>query len=142
MTIFRLNFLHDGFQIIEAKEYLLDCFYMMAKNTAAGLFKRLNIFLIYYFVLGFYLFPFVSLFIFILDQLTVKRSEMWFWVIFLVSLAPCGLTGLVLSAIGLYKSFRRKSNINKIIGFAGVFLGIAGITGGVLGFMLLYMVLK
>lgn len=112
------------------------------KNATVSLFKRLNIFGIYYFVLLFYLFPFVSLLIFILDQLTFNKTEMWFWVIFLVSLAPCGLTGIVLSAVGLYKSFKRKSNINKIIGFAGLFLGIGGIAAGVLGFMLLYAVLQ
>ena len=105
-------------------------------------YKRLNIFKLYYFVSFFYFLPFLSLFIFIIDQLTINKTEMMFWVIFLVSLAPCGIIGILLSVWGLVKSFKKRSKVNKIIGFAGLFLGLAGIVAGILGIMLIYVVVN
>ncbi|MCW3074758.1 MAG: hypothetical protein JWP69_1827 [Flaviaesturariibacter sp.] len=67
---------------------------------------------------------------------------MMFWMIFLVALAPCGIIGILLSIWGLVKSFKKKSKVNKIIGFAGLFLGLAGIIAGILGIMLIYVVVS
>lgn len=66
---------------------------------------------------------------------------MHFWVIFLFSIIPCGLLGLLLVVTGLIKSIRAKHRINIIIGCIGTFASIVVIIGGITGMMLLYVVL-
>ena len=66
---------------------------------------------------------------------------MLFWVIFLLSLIPCGLIGFTLTLIGFIKSIKRNNTPNKIIGGIGTTLGLVFIIGGVLGIMLLYIVI-
>lgn len=105
-------------------------------------FKRLNILSLYYFALFIYAFPFISLFLFFIDQVTFNKTEMIFWLIFLLALAPCGLIGILLCSWALVKSFKRKSRINKIIGTVGLLLGIGGIIAGILGVLLIYAVVK
>jgi len=104
--------------------------------------KRLNIFNLYYFALFIYAFPFISLFLFFIDQITFNKTEMWFWLIFLLALAPCGLTGILLCTWGLVKAFKRKSRINKVIGAVGLLLGLGGIVAGILSIMLIYVVVS
>jgi hypothetical protein len=38
---------------------------------------------------------------------------MIFWVLFLISLLPCGLIGIILSAIGFRKSSKNQNQYNK-----------------------------
>lgn len=105
-------------------------------------YKLLNIFNIYYFALFIYAFPFISLFLFFIDQVTINKTEMFFWLLFLLALAPCGLLGILLCSWGLVKSYKRKSKINKIIGSLGLLLGLGGIVAGILGIMLIYVVVN
>ena len=65
---------------------------------------------------------------------------MIFWILFLVSLLPCGLTGTILSLIGLKKSFKNNNKLNKIIGIIGTLVGFKLLIGGILGLMLIYIV--
>jgi len=87
-----------------------------------------------------YALPIVSLILFVIDQLTFNKTEMLFWVLFLLGMIPCGLLGFVLSLIGLIKSLKKQVLLNKVIGFVGIAGGFLAIIGGVLGFMLLYVV--
>lgn len=105
-------------------------------------YKRLNIFNLYHFALFIYAFPFISLCLFFIDQMTVNKTEILFWLIFLLSLAPCGIIGILLCSWGLVKAFRRKSRINKVIGTVGLLLGLGGIIAGILGIMLIYVVVS
>ena len=102
--------------------------------------ERSRIFNLYFIVGVSYCFPFISLAVFLLDQATTQKTEMLFWVIFLVSPIPCGLIGLVLCIFALVKAFRKQSKINKIVGFIGVFLGLCSVIGGILGILLIIFV--
>ena len=84
--------------------------------------------------------PLTFLGIFIIDQMTINKTEMIFWVFFLISLLPCGLTGIVLSSIGLTKSLKNKNQFNKVIGIVGILGGLTFSFGGVLGLMLILLV--
>ena len=53
---------------------------------------------------------------------------------------PCSIVGLLLSIFGLVKSFRIKSRTNKVIGTLGLILGFGGISAGLLGIGLIYVV--
>jgi len=103
-------------------------------------FKRLGILKIYFFAICIYLLPLLSLGIFIVDQMTVNKTEMVFWVLFLVGMVPCGLIGLTLSIIGLIRSFKKENKLNKILGLLGTLGGLICLAGGILGFMLIYVV--
>lgn len=95
---------------------------------------------IYYFVFGFYAISPVFLILFLLDIFTAKESNMLFWVISLVSLLPCCLIGFVLSVIGLRISLKRKVRININVGIVATVLGAIGLSVGVLGWLLFYVV--
>jgi hypothetical protein len=101
----------------------------------------MKVYKIYFFALIVYVLPIISLGIFIIDQMTINKTEMIFWVLFLISLFPCGFTGTVLSSIGLKKSFKNKDQINKVIGIIGVLGGLFFLMGGILGLMLIYIVI-
>jgi hypothetical protein len=105
-------------------------------------YKGLNIFNLYYFVLFIYVFPFISLFLFFIDQITFNKTEMLFWLIFLLALAPCGFIGVFLCSWGLVKSVKKKSRINKVIGTVGLLLGLGGMVAGILGVLLIYVVVS
>jgi hypothetical protein len=104
--------------------------------------KQRKVIRLYYFALSFYVLPFIFLTVFVIDQLTFDATEMYFWVIFLISLAPCGLLGVSLCTWGLVKAFKRKSQLNKVLGFFGLAIGLGGICAGVLGFLLIYVVVQ
>ena len=116
------------------KENMLSVFYSR--------YKRWNIFSQYSFALFAYAFPFVSLFLFFVDQASFNLTGMFLWVIFLLSLGPCGLIGLLLCSWGLFKAYSKNSRINKTVGFWGIFLGIGGIVGGILTLMLIYVIVN
>jgi hypothetical protein len=105
-------------------------------------FKELGILKIYYFAIFFYALPFISVAIFILDQLTMNKTDMWFWVIFLVGLIPCGVIGLILSAIGLFRSIKNGGKLNRFIGFVGTAAGVLCFIGGLFGIALIYLVVQ
>ena len=105
-------------------------------------FKELNILKVYYFAAIAYLLPFISFFIFIVDQLTVNKTDMIFWVIFLVALMPCAVIGVLLCIVGLLKSFKQKSKLNKIVGAIGLVVGLGGIAAGILSLLLIYVVVS
>ncbi len=102
--------------------------------------KGIEIYNLFFIVLIFYALPLVFLEIFIIDQLSNNCSDVTFWLLFLLGMAPCGIIGLVLSIIGLRKSLRKKSLLNKNIGILGLIFGVIYICGGILGLMLIYIV--
>lgn len=85
-----------------------------------------------------YLLPLVFFGILIIDR---TRIDALFWALFLVSLLPCSLVGIVLTAIGLAKSVKNKNQFNKMVGLSGMFWGFLLLCGGVLAWALLYVVL-
>ena len=67
---------------------------------------------------------------------------MWFWVIFLISPVPCGLIGIIISALTLKKSYKIRSRINKSIGFTFLLVGVGGVCAGSIGLALIYLVVN
>lgn len=104
------------------------------------LLDKKKMYTIYFFAIFVYSLPLFSLGIFAIDLLTANTTEMFFWVLFLVGMAPCGVVGIVLSAIGLWKSIKQKNLINKNIGVIGIVGGLLFLGGGFLGLMLVYLV--
>jgi hypothetical protein len=96
---------------------------------------------LYYFAFAFYAIAPICLLIFIVDMLTVKKTEMLFWALFLFSLLPSMLIGFVLSLIGWILSSKQKKKSNITIGMIATLLGGAGIIAGLLGWGLLYVVI-
>lgn len=96
---------------------------------------------IYVFAVVVYALPFLCLAIFILDQLTVQKTDAYFWVFFLVGLLPCGFVGMLLSIIGLVKS-RKKAvhRMNLLLGIIGTGVGVLWLLGGAFGLALIYLV--
>lgn len=118
---------------------------MVKDNNNMSLFSKFRVFGIYkrnYFAFAIYLLPFVSLLLFLIDQLTIQKTAMVFWVAFLVGLAPCAIIGLILFIWILISAFKNKSRINKIAGFIGLFLGICGVAAGILGLLFIYAVIN
>lgn len=109
-------------------------------NNIKGILNKDEIYKIYFFATFVYVLPLISLGIFILDQLTVNKTEMIFWLLFLVGMLPCGLLGIVLSTIGFRKSIKNKNLFNKSIGIIGIVGGLIFLGGGLLGLMLIYVV--
>ena len=101
----------------------------------------MKIYKIYFFALVMYLLPPISLGIFIIDQMTIHKTEAMFWALFLISLLPCGLIGIALSSIGLIKSSKNKNQFNRNIGIIGMVVGGIFLFGGILALGLLYVVL-
>ena len=89
----------------------------------------------YYFALFFYALPYISLLVFIINQLTV-HGDMTFWVIFLVTLVPTGIIGLILSIWASIKSWKPQSRRNKYLGVALLLFGLGDIIIGILGLLL------
>jgi len=109
-------------------------------STLMEKFKQLGILNVYFIALFFYAVPFLSLGLFIVDQLFFQKTAMFFWLIFLVGLIPCGLIGFLLAIVGFVKSYKNENKLNKIIGIIGMVGGILCIIGGILGIMLIFVV--
>lgn len=110
-----------------------------------SLIRKYRLFNIYkrnYFAFAIYSLPFVCLLLFLVDQLTFHKTDMIFWVAFLMSLAPCAILGLLIFIWILISAFKNNSLINKIVGFIGLFLGICGVVAGILGVLLIYAVVN
>lgn len=103
-------------------------------------YKKIGIRKEYVFAVLIYFLPLISLGIFLLDQITIKSTDMVFWVLFLIGMIPCGIIGLTLSIIGLVKSLKKDNQLNKVIGVIGTVSGIICLLGGILGMMLIYIV--
>lgn len=103
--------------------------------------KNLGILKIYYIALGISILPFLSFVLFLIDQFTFQKTEMLFWILFLVGMVPCGLIVLILSIIGLIKSLKNNHKLNIIIGCFGLLGGIINLVGGLIGLMLIYAVI-
>lgn len=93
-------------------------------------------------VIVFIFVPLLLLGLFVLDQFIFHQTGMFFWVGFLLSLIPFGTTGLILSIISSSKSIEEAGKLNKVIGIAGILVGIAYIIGGLLGVLLIYLVVQ
>lgn len=108
------------------------------KNEAVSFFK--NVYRLYYISIVIGLFPFISLVLFIVDLYTIKATDNVFWVVFLLGLIPCGLLAGVLILIGLIKAIRKKNHPNIAIGILGLICSLVIVVGGVVGFLLIYVV--
>jgi hypothetical protein len=105
-----------------------------------SILKKIGIYKWFYIAAMCYALPFIFLAIFIVDQFTFHKTDMWFWLAFLISLIPCGLAGLVLSIIGTVKAAKNNNVLNVVIGGAFIFAAVSACVGGVLGLMLIYVV--
>lgn len=112
---------------------------MMILNDKSIL-NNIRIYKIYWIAIFVYILPFISLGIFIIDQMTIHKTEMIFWLIFLVGMLPCSLVGMLLSYIGLRLSNKNKSKLNKSIGIICFIGGVIILGGGLFGSKLIYVV--
>jgi len=87
-----------------------------------------------------YLVPFLFLGFFFLDMFLIHRTEMLFWSMFLLSMFPFGLLGLLFSIIGIIQATKIKNLKKKTTGYQNLFMGIIVIAGGIVGWMLLYII--
>ncbi|MFA9214547.1 MAG: hypothetical protein ACEQSR_11980 [Candidatus Methylacidiphilales bacterium] len=108
--------------------------------NAKNILSNIQIYKIYWIAIFVYVLPFISLGVFIIDQMTLQKTEMIFWLIFLLGMLPCGLAGMLLSYVGLRLSNKNKNKLNKSIGIIGVIGGTVILGGGLLGLMLIYIV--
>lgn len=103
--------------------------------------KKLALSKVYYFAVGCYILPILFFGVFLFDQFFIHKTDMLFWIIFLLSLIPCGLLGFVLFLAGFIKALKQSYWLNKLIGGIGTLLGIGIIGGGLLGLLLIYVVI-
>ncbi len=88
----------------------------------------------------FYLLPAIPFFAYYIDFYFVQVNEMYFWNIFLLSIVPTALIGIVFFIIGLFQ--KNKTKNDKIIGIAGLVYGILVLIASVIAFSLLLIVLQ
>lgn len=69
-----------------------------------------------------------------------ESSEMVFFLVFILSLLPCAMAGLVLSIIGLKSSWKSGYRKDRIMGFLAVLVGAVLVCGGITGLVLLFVV--
>lgn len=89
-----------------------------------------------------HLIPFMFLGIFALDMFLLHKTEMLFWRIFLLSMFPFGLLGLLFSIIGIVQATNIQNLKKKTTGYYTLVMGIIVVAGGILGWMLLYVVIS
>lgn len=87
--------------------------------------------------------PAAFLVAFVAEQLLVADPDMKFWVLFLVSLTPCGLLAV---GLGLFDVFRRRKDgqpilLGKLAAFIIIGVGLLESVGGVFGIGLIVLVL-
>ena len=70
----------------------------------------------------------------------LKSNKMTIWYIFLLSLVPSALLGMVFFAIGLFQ--KNKTKQDKIIGIVGLIYGILILIFSIIAFSLLLIVLQ
>jgi len=104
--------------------------------TASKIYKM------YFWAAILYAIPLVFLGLFILDDLGSGKSEMLYWVIFLVGMFPAGFIGLIISIVGLRKSKKSRDMLNLNIGIWVFFAAVLMTVGGVLGCGLIYVLIE
>ncbi len=77
--------------------------------------------------------PFIFLLIFLLDEFTFNLTDATFWVLFLITLAPCSIIGIIIGITGLNKSLKENSRKNRMIGTSIIMLAAGELVFGVLG---------
>jgi len=87
-----------------------------------------------------YILPFLFFGIFIFAEYILHATETLFWSMFLLSMFPFGLLGLLFSIIGIIQATKISNLKKKTTGYYNLFLGIVVVAGGMLGWMLLYLV--
>jgi hypothetical protein len=103
--------------------------------------KYLDIHPLFFITLLFYAIPPMAFFIFIFQQLFITGSDALFWMIFLVSLLPCGLIGGIISIVGILLSRKTRNRLNVMIGTVEAVLGLGGVIAGIFAFALIRAVL-
>ena len=90
-----------------------------------------KVFKIYLLALFIYLFPLISLLMFILVSIFggADYIYMFFWVLFLTGWLPCGLIGMILFTIGL----KKYDNCHKKLGTIGLCCGLLPFIFGIIG---------
>ena len=87
-----------------------------------------------------YIAPFLFLLLFLIDVLTVDLTQMFFFTLFLISLIPFGILGLIFTAKGMIEAKKKKNSLNKDIGIAALAAGILIVVGGTIGLLLVYVI--
>ena len=87
--------------------------------------------------------PAIFLVAFVVEQVVVSDPDLKFWVLFLLSLAPCGLLAV---GFGLFEIFRRRKLgqpifLGKIAAVITVGIGAVELVGGAFGVGLVLLVL-
>lgn len=85
-----------------------------------------------------YLIPFLFLGFFALDVFFVHRTQLLFWNMFLLSMFPFGLLGLLFSIIAIVQSSKIRRLKKRIIGYHNLLMGLVVVAGGILAWILLY----
>ena len=88
----------------------------------------------------FYLIPVLLFIIYYINFIFFRVYEMQFWYVFLISLFPTTIIGLIFFVIGLFK--KKKTKNEKTIGVIGLIYGIVVIIFLFIALNLLLIVLK
>lgn len=83
-----------------------------------------------------YVIPFLSLGVYLLDPFHAQKL---FWTIFLLSMFPFGLMGLLFSIVGIVQFTKIKRYKKRTIGYYYLLMGILVVVSGMFGWMLLYL---
>ncbi len=112
----------------------------MQKNLFLS-FQQKGIYKKYIYVFISCLTPFIFLFIFLIDEFTFNLTDATFWALFLITLAPCSIVGIIIGITGLNKSLIENSKKNKMIGTGIIMLATGELVFGVFSLMLIYLVI-
>ncbi len=83
-----------------------------------------------------YVIPFLCLGIYSLDLFNAQKL---FWHVFLLSMFPFGLLGLLFSIIGIVQFTKIQKYKKRTIGYYYLFMGILVVASGMMGWMVLYL---
>ncbi|MFT2010219.1 hypothetical protein ACMA1I_16210 [Pontibacter sp. 13R65] len=86
-----------------------------------------------------FIIPFLFLVLYLIDSWTFNFTNIFFLAVFIISLFPSGITGLLFTYKGLRRLFKENNYEKKDIGYANLIMGII-ITGcGIVGLGLAYL---
>ncbi len=111
----------------------------MLKNLFSS-FQQKDIYKKYIYAFISCLTPFIFLFIFLIDGFTFNLTDATFWALFLITLAPCSIVGIIIGITGLNESLKENSKKNRMIGTGIIMLAAVELVFGVFGLMLIYLV--
>jgi len=87
-----------------------------------------------------YLLPLIPFILYYINYYFVQSNDMTIWYIFLLSIIPTTLIGMVFFTIGLFQ--KNKTMQDKIIGIVGIVIGILVLIFSIIAISLLMIVLQ